>query len=60
MFEATHFFIKNNSRKYEEVTNIILPDSLTSIKNYTFAGFKNLTSINIPSGVLKIGKGVFL
>lgn len=38
---------------------IELPQNLTSISNYAFANFRNLTSITIPNGVFSIGAFAF-
>lgn len=58
MWVANHFYIKNNN-KYEELTSIEIPDSITSIGNYQFYGWNNLTSVTIPSSVTYIGKWAF-
>lgn len=40
----------------ELVTEIVLPDTMTAIKDYTFDGCGSLTSIVIPEGVTTIGR----
>ena len=40
-------------------TNLVIPDSVTSIGNYTFYGCSSLTSITIPDGVTSIGRSAF-
>jgi len=42
-----------------EVTEIVIPDSVTSIGNYEFRNCTGLTSINIPDSVTTIGEGAF-
>lgn len=51
--------IKNNQLENCKFTEVILPESATSIGNYAFCGCKNLTSINIPDGVKGLGIEVF-
>ncbi len=41
----------------EQLTSIIIPDSVTSIGDYAFSGCSSLTSIIIPNSVTSIGDG---
>ena len=43
----------------EQLIKIILPESITQIKDHAFDGCKNLIDINIPSKVSSIGVDVF-
>ena len=43
----------------KSLTNINIPDSVTSIGDFAFSGCDSLTSINIPNGVTNIGQGAF-
>ena len=43
----------------ELVTELIIPNSITSIKNYAFWGCNGLTSITIPNSVTSIGNSAF-
>ena len=43
----------------ELVTELIIPDGVTSIGRYTFYGCTSLTSITIPDGVTSIGSYAF-
>ncbi len=54
LYYAHHLFVNG-----EEVTNVIISTSVTSIGNYTFYGCSYLTEINIPQGVTSIGSYTF-
>ena len=43
----------------EKVTNLVIPESVTSIKNYTFYNCSSLSSITIPNSVTSIGESAF-
>ena len=43
----------------EAVTNAVIPNSATSIGDYTFYGCSSLTSVTIPNGVTSIGDYAF-
>lgn len=60
--ERTVVSISGSAKKtlFPKAKTIILPETLTDIHNYAFAGCKYLTEINIPSGVTEIGENAFL
>ena len=41
------------------VTELVIPDGVTSIGDWVFYGCDNLTSVTIPDGVISIGYGTF-
>lgn len=43
----------------DEIKDLVVPDGLTEVKNFTFVGGSNFTSITIPTGVTTIGKYAF-
>ena len=43
----------------EKVSDLVIPDSVTSIPSYAFRGCSNLTSISIPNSVTSIGSSAF-
>ena len=51
---AHHLFLNNS-----EVTNLVIPNSVTSIGNYAFEGCSGLTSVTIPNSVTEIGNSAF-
>ena len=41
------------------LTDVVIPDGVTSIRNYAFSGCSSLTSVVIPEGVTSIGDNAF-
>ena len=54
LYNAHHLFIDG-----KEITDLVIPDGVTSIKNGAFYGCSGLTSVTIPNSVTSIGKGAF-
>ena len=52
---AHHLYLNNN-----EITDLVIPNSVTSIKNEVFNGCTGLTSVTIPNNVSSIGEDAFL
>ena len=51
---AHHLYIDG-----QEVTDLVIPNGVTSIGNYTFSGCSGLTSVTIPNNVTSIGSSAF-
>ena len=51
---AHHLYLNDN-----EITDLVIPNSVTSIKNYAFSSGSGLTSVNIPNSVTSIGEYAF-
>ena len=51
---AKHLFLNNN-----EISNLIIPDGVTSIGNYALYCCSSLTSVTIPNSVTTIGDDAF-
>jgi hypothetical protein len=51
---GAHFYIDN-----KEENNLIIPNGVQKINNYSFVGLKELLSLTIPSDVSIIGDGAF-
>ena len=43
----------------EEIRKLVIPNTLTSIGNYTFCGCNEIVSVTIPNSVTSIGDGAF-
>ena len=56
---AEHFYMLNNNNKYYEVTEIEIPNTITTIGYIQFYGFENLRSITIPNSVTSIDENAF-
>ena len=54
LLHANSLYLNN-----ELVTELIIPDSVTSIRNYAFYGCNNLTKITIPGSVTSISDKAF-
>jgi hypothetical protein len=54
LFYAHHLYVHG-----DEVTNLVIPSSITVIGDDTFQGCSSLTSVSIPSSVTAIGDGAF-
>ena len=52
-------YAKNLYLNNELLTNLIIPDGVTSIGKYAFDGCYSLKSVTIPSSVTSIGNGAF-
>lgn len=44
---------------YEELINLVIPETVTMIDDYTFRGYKNLKSVTFHDGITAIGENAF-
>ncbi len=51
--------MKDINNKYTEITELIIPSTITCIGNHQFQYFNNITSIEIPNSVVSIGEDAF-
>ena len=54
LFNAHHLYLNG-----EEVTDLVIPDGVTSIGRYSFDNCTGLTSVTIPEGVTRICSNAF-
>lgn len=54
LYKAHNLYVDN-----ELVTDLIIPETITEIKDYTFIGASCLTSVEIPNSVTTIGNSAF-
>lgn len=43
----------------EEVVNPVIPEGITKLNNYAFAGLTDMKTIELPTSLVNIGEGVF-
>ena len=55
LYCAKHLYSDENT----EITSLVIPDEVTSIKDYAFEGCSGLTSVTIPNSVTSIGRSAF-
>ena len=54
LYYATNFYVNG-----ELITDLVIPDTVTSIGQYAFYGFKSLSRVIIPDNVTIIGNSAF-
>lgn len=57
MYYAKHFYFLGENDEYYELVEYTIPESITTINQYAFAGLLSLKTLTIPSTVESIGKG---
>ncbi len=54
LYYAHHLYLRNS-----EITNLVIPESVTTIGSYAFISCNELTGVTIPNSITTIGKGAF-
>ena len=54
LYYAKHLFMNG-----KEITDLVIPNSVTSIGSFAFSGCSGLTSVTIPNSVTSIGNYAF-
>ncbi len=52
--------IEYQNNKYESLTDLIIPSTIQTIKDYAFSNFNEITNIKLPSTITKIGRDSFI
>lgn len=55
--DTKSFYI--NNEKVTEITDVVIPDSVETIRDYAFYGWENLKTIKVPTTVKSIGTYAF-
>lgn len=59
-YTSINFHIWNSeTSEYDLLTDIVIPDSVTSIRDYAFASIKNIKTILLPTSITEIGGSSF-
>lgn len=59
MTYAHKVYMKNSANEYEIITNLIIPDTITDIRQYAFVSCHSFVSATIHNGVTEIGNSAF-
>lgn len=59
MYYAEHLYFLDSNNEYQELTEIIITNTITEIGDNQFYGFNNINYIIIPEGVTSIGEYAF-
>jgi len=59
LYFAKKLYVKNSPERYDFVTDLVIPDTVTVINNFAFEGCSSLTSITIPDSITSIGSYAF-
>ena len=59
MYYAKHFYMLDANNEYYELKKLEIPNTITSIGDYQFYGFENVSTITIPSNVTSIESFAF-
>lgn len=59
-FGATETIPERGFSECDNLSNLNIPDSITSIGNYAFEKCQNLSNVKLPSVITSIGEGTFI
>ena len=57
--QANYFYLLDENNQYEEITEIVIPNTVTKIKDFQFFEYDHITCIIVPSSVTSIGNYAF-
>ena len=59
MCYAERFYIIGENDEYEELKEVIIPETISNIGDYQFYSFDNIINVTIPNTIVSIGEGAF-
>ena len=59
MARANYFYMLDNNQNWYEVTELVIPNDVTEIKDYQFQGFDRVSNVILPNNVTSIGAFAF-
>lgn len=59
LLAARNFYVKDNGNTYQAITELVIPEDITVIQPFAFAGCRAFTSVTIPESVQKVGESAF-
>ena len=60
VLKGRSIYFLNEDKEYYQLTNLVIPSSVTEIKDFTFAQFEQLTSVTFHENITSIGVGSFV
>ena len=57
--ESPLFFGRLYGEDGKEITELVIPDGVTEVNNFTFRGCRSITSVKLPASVEKVGHMAF-
>lgn len=59
MATAKHFYMKNAEGEWEELIDLVIPESVKKIKDYAFAGFSSIQTLAVHKNIKSFGTSAF-
>ena len=59
MYYANHFYVLDENNEYKELTEIVIPETITKIGDYQFYGFNYIKNVIISNSITSISSYAF-